>query len=208
MFNAFHFHSIFKSTDLPNKTGKVHSGKRSPLAMRQDEMKLSSGTHEHLAAMQELCLENVSYSYTSTLKGSPVAHALNDVSLTFRLGQCVALAGPSGSGKSTVLRLLMRFCRPHSGRIVIRSDIARIGDVDTREHKEYKEQSGSDDRFGLHNRSNVGKNKNKNKGDAVIETEHMMMEYDAQSFTLKDWRREIGYVGQDSILFTATIRYV
>jgi ATP-binding cassette subfamily C protein CydD len=41
--------------------------------------------------------------------------------LTFRVmpGETLVLMGPSGSGKTSVLRLLMGFCRPDSGRIAL-----------------------------------------------------------------------------------------
>lgn len=42
---------------------------------------------------------------------------LNDVSLSIRAGEFVALVGPSGCGKSTLCRLLLGFEQPHSGAI-------------------------------------------------------------------------------------------
>jgi ABC-type multidrug transport system fused ATPase/permease subunit len=58
-------------------------------------------------------VEGVSFSYPDgTL-------ALEDVSLTARRGELVALVGPNGAGKSTLLELLPRFRQPSNGRIVI-----------------------------------------------------------------------------------------
>jgi ABC-type multidrug transport system fused ATPase/permease subunit len=58
-------------------------------------------------------VEGVSFSYPDgTL-------ALEDVSLTARRGELVALVGPNGAGKSTLLELLPRFRQPSDGRIVI-----------------------------------------------------------------------------------------
>src|SRR5215212_7594898 len=58
-------------------------------------------------------VERVSFSYPDgTL-------ALENVSLTARRGELVALVGPNGAGKSTLLELLPRFRQPSNGRIVI-----------------------------------------------------------------------------------------
>jgi ABC-type multidrug transport system fused ATPase/permease subunit len=66
-------------------------------------------------------VEGVSFSYPDgTL-------ALDDVSLTARRGELVALVGPNGAGKSTLLELLPRFRQPTNGHIVI--DGQNIADV-------------------------------------------------------------------------------
>src|SRR5919112_1599331 len=66
-------------------------------------------------------VEGVSFSYPDgTL-------ALDDVSLTARRGELVALVGPNGAGKSTLLELLPRFRQPSNGRIMI--DGQDIADV-------------------------------------------------------------------------------
>src|SRR5215207_3061760 len=66
-------------------------------------------------------VEGVSFSYPDgTL-------ALDDVSLTARRGELVALVGPNGAGKSTLLELLPRFRQPSNGHIVIDGqDIAGV----------------------------------------------------------------------------------
>ncbi len=45
--------------------------------------------------------------------------ALDDVNLTIRAGESVALVGPSGSGKTTITRLLLRLLDLESGRILL-----------------------------------------------------------------------------------------
>lgn len=66
--------------------------------------------HRH---SREIVFENVSFAY---VPGKPV---LEDVSLTIRYGETVAIVGPSGCGKSTLANLLWRFADPSTGRIVL-----------------------------------------------------------------------------------------
>ncbi|WP_290785880.1 ATP-binding cassette domain-containing protein, partial [Halomonas sp.] len=69
----------------------------------------------------EIRLEHVSFTYPG--RETP---ALDDVDLTIRPGERVALVGPSGAGKSTLLSLLLRFHDPDAG-------ILRLDGVDLRE---------------------------------------------------------------------------
>jgi ATP-binding cassette subfamily B protein len=61
----------------------------------------------------ELVFDAVSFSYSQE---RPI---LQDVSFTVPARATVALVGASGSGKSSLIRLLMRFWEPDSGRILI-----------------------------------------------------------------------------------------
>jgi subfamily B ATP-binding cassette protein MsbA len=58
--------------------------------------------------------EKVSFSYPD--KSSKV---LSNVSFTVNPGESIALVGSSGAGKSTIVKLLMRFYDPISGRILL-----------------------------------------------------------------------------------------
>ena len=71
------------------------------------------------AARAEVSFDAVDFSYGN----KPV---LQNINLTVKPGQLVALVGSSGSGKTTVTNLLLRFYDPQSGAI-------RIGGTDLRE---------------------------------------------------------------------------
>jgi ABC-type multidrug transport system ATPase subunit len=76
-------------------------------------------------------------------------HALNDVSLTIREGEFVALLGPNGSGKSTLFRSLLGI-QEYQGRISVNGcDPLRQG-KETRKHIGYMPQQS-----GLHGELSV-----------------------------------------------------
>lgn len=68
----------------------------------------------------EICLENLSFSYNEEI---PV---LQNIDLTIKPGQTVALIGTTGVGKSTIANLLNRFYDPIEGSV-------RIDGVDIRQ---------------------------------------------------------------------------
>jgi ATP-binding cassette, subfamily B, bacterial len=64
-------------------------------------------------ARGDVGFENVSFAYPAR----PDVIAINDVSLSVRAGEKVAIVGPSGAGKSTLFHLLLRFYDPAAGTI-------------------------------------------------------------------------------------------
>jgi ATP-binding cassette subfamily B protein len=58
-------------------------------------------------------LHEVTFNYGSR------ANVLDRINLRIPAGKTVAVVGESGSGKSTLLKLLMGFCRPTEGRVLI-----------------------------------------------------------------------------------------
>ncbi|MCA9213496.1 MAG: ABC transporter ATP-binding protein [Planctomycetales bacterium] len=57
--------------------------------------------------------ENVTFGY------HPSRLVLEDLSFEIKQGETLAIIGPNGCGKSTMVRLLMRFAEPLSGRIML-----------------------------------------------------------------------------------------
>ncbi|MBW4636490.1 MAG: NHLP bacteriocin export ABC transporter permease/ATPase subunit [Iphinoe sp. HA4291-MV1] len=67
-------------------------------------------------------LDHVTFRYRED--GPPILH---DISLYAEPGEFIAIAGPSGSGKSTILRLLLGFETPLSGKVYYdRFDLAEL----------------------------------------------------------------------------------
>ncbi len=61
-------------------------------------------------------LSNVVKNYT---KGSETVHVLQNINLTLKTGDFLALMGPSGSGKSTLLNLIGGIDQPTSGEVSV-----------------------------------------------------------------------------------------
>jgi putative ABC transport system ATP-binding protein len=70
-------------------------------------------------------------SVSKIYPGYPPVHALQDVTITARASEHVALVGRSGSGKSTLLNLLGLLDRPSSGEIRLAgAETGTLGDRD------------------------------------------------------------------------------
>jgi subfamily B ATP-binding cassette protein MsbA len=65
-----------------------------------------------------IVLEKVSFSYKDQESDVPRI-VLDDIDLTIRRGEVVALVGPSGAGKSTLVNLIPRFFDVTAGRILV-----------------------------------------------------------------------------------------
>ena len=85
-----------------------------------NERPLSESKGNNIPKDNGITLEHVSYSYDGE------KNALNDVSLSIKPGQTVALVGASGGGKTTLANIVTRFFDPQKGRIL-------IGNIDIRD---------------------------------------------------------------------------
>jgi subfamily B ATP-binding cassette protein MsbA len=100
---------------LSEVTGSLTRGVTSlerGLDLLKDTPDEKQGTHTADKVRGEICFDRVSLQYPTATSPS-----LDNVSLTIRPGQTVALVGPSGSGKTTLANLLPRFLEPTSGDI-------------------------------------------------------------------------------------------
>lgn len=70
------------------------------------------GTTSFTPPLQAIEIENISFTYPTG-----VSPAVNNLSLTIKGGERVAIVGPSGSGKTTLVNLLPRFYDINSGEI-------------------------------------------------------------------------------------------
>lgn len=87
----------------------------------------------------ESCIElkNIVFSYGKD-------KVLNDLSVTIKQGQHVAIVGPSGSGKSTIFSLLMKFYHDYQGEIFIgQQNLADLSEEEVRKMISYIPQDNT-----------------------------------------------------------------
>lgn len=71
------------------------------------------GAKELPQVVGEVKFEHVGFSYDSSRK------ILNDICLTAKPGESIALVGPTGAGKTTIVNLLSRFYNVKEGKVLI-----------------------------------------------------------------------------------------
>jgi ATP-binding cassette subfamily C protein CydC len=82
-------------------------------------------------------LSHVGFAY------DPAFPILQDVSLTIRQGQHLALIGPSGGGKTTLMQLIARLSDPQTGRILLGGvDLRELSETTLRSHIACAPQEG------------------------------------------------------------------
>ena len=73
----------------------------------------NTGASANDGGIERIELEGVHFAYEP---GRPV---LEDIHLTVRRGETIAIVGPTGGGKSTLVNLICRFYEPTAGRVLI-----------------------------------------------------------------------------------------
>ncbi|MCL1125962.1 peptidase domain-containing ABC transporter [Shewanella surugensis] len=101
---------------------RLHLDRLSDIALQDQERDLDGQLAlEHVKG--EITLENVSFAYSTD---DP--KVINDVSMTIKAGEAVAIVGESGCGKTTLMKLMLGLLRPSQGRILLDGkDITQIG---------------------------------------------------------------------------------
>lgn len=84
-----------------------------------NEKPLSESRVNNVPKDNSIALEHVSYAYDKESQAIPKKNALNDVSLSIKAGQTIALVGASGGGKTTLANIVTRFFDPQKGRVLI-----------------------------------------------------------------------------------------
>lgn len=101
------------SDSFTNIHAAVAAGERVLSLVHEEPQIKDPANAEPITAFKDaIHFENVCFAYGEKL-------ILDNISLTLKKGQTIALVGPSGGGKSTLMDLIPKFQVPRSGRITI-----------------------------------------------------------------------------------------
>jgi ATP-binding cassette subfamily B protein RaxB len=93
---------------------RLHLDRISDIAMTDQERAYANTITERAPIDGRIELSRVSYRYSDS---EPLI--LNDLSLSIKPGECVAITGPSGCGKTTLLKVMLGLFEPTSGEVRI-----------------------------------------------------------------------------------------
>ena len=102
-----------------------------------DETHEDDSSKEHMSEVTgDIRFNKVSFSYNNEKS------SLNQIDLTIKNGETIALVGSTGSGKTTLVNLLTRFYNPSSGMITINNeDISAFDLISYRSNFSYVDQN-------------------------------------------------------------------
>ncbi|WP_205950443.1 peptidase domain-containing ABC transporter [Pantoea stewartii] len=108
---------------LQLKMMSLHNERISDIALNEVEAKKKDFDYNTQMQPLSLVATDISYRYDAFSK-----FLFENVHLSIREGECIAIIGPSGSGKTTFLKILMGLFSPTEGVVKINgNDIAAIG---------------------------------------------------------------------------------
>lgn len=108
---------------LQLKMMSLHNERISDIALNEVEAKKKDFDYNTQMQPLSLVATDISYRYDAFSK-----FLFENVHLSIREGECIAIIGPSGSGKTTFLKILMGLFSPTEGVVKINgNDIASIG---------------------------------------------------------------------------------
>lgn len=102
-------------TRLINQTGDIETNAERLMELIDADAAIQDALDAiDLNDIESLEFDRVSFAYGEQARG-----VLDDISFQLHRGQTLALVGLSGAGKTTIIKLLLRFYDPTSGRILI-----------------------------------------------------------------------------------------
>ena len=140
--------------------------------------------HEPITTIQ---FEEVRFRYPAR----PTAEVLQGFSCEIESGSSVAFVGPSGGGKSTSVALLARFYDPS---VLVSEENGADG---------LGNETGAD---GDNDEETVGNNEELDFDTPLAGRLIINKKYSLRNLSVKEWRKRIGYVGQEPVLFNISAR--
>ncbi len=94
----------------------LYADRREAAVPPRPELRLAANVRDVATAVTEPLIEFKGIGKTYNV-GDTAVHALRDIDITVRRGECLAVVGESGSGKTTLAKLLLGVERPSAGEI-------------------------------------------------------------------------------------------
>ena len=98
---------------------------RSVFSLIDEKSEVNIGEQLMSKVEGDIIFQNVSFSYNNEKV------SLNNINLTIKHGETIALVGSTGSGKTTLVNLLIRFYNPTDGKILINNNDINSFDLES-----------------------------------------------------------------------------